>query len=441
MSETILQFGTGNFLRGFADYFINKMNETGLYEGKVVIVSPTNSKSVERINAQNGKYNLLLRGIENNEAVSNRFEINTITRAINPYADHNAYIELAKNPELRFIISNTTEAGITFDETCKADDKPASSFPAKLTQLLFERFNNKLNGFVILACELIDHNGDELKKCVIEYAKLWNLGEDFIAWVESENTFCNTLVDRIVTGFPKDEAEEIFKEIGYTDNLLDTAEPYHLWVIEGNFEDELPLQKAGFNVIWTDDVAPFKKMKVRILNGAHTSTVFPSLLCGIETVKDSIADEQLNAFLNNNLNNYILPQLEDTDEIKAFADAVLGRFANPYIRHMWNAISLNSVSKFSVRVLPTILDYIEKSNELPKPLVFSLACLIEYYKNNNISDDAYAVEFIKNNTVEEILANEKLWGICLSNMTSLVNDSLEQIHTNGIREAITWSMS
>lgn len=441
MKETILQFGTGNFLRGFADYFINEMNNIGLYDGKVVIVSPTNSKSVERINAQNGKYNLLLRGIENGEKVNSRLEINTISRAINPYADYEAYIELAKNKDLRFIISNTTEAGITFDASCKLDDKPASSFPAKLTQLLFERFNCKLNGFVILACELIDHNGDELKKCILEYAKLWNLGDNFINWVESENTFCNTLVDRIVTGFPKDEAEEIFKEIGYTDNLLDATEPYHLWVIEGNFENEFPLQKAGFNVIWTDDVAPFKKMKVRILNGSHTSLVFPSLLCGVETVKDSLNDEQLSSFLNNIITNYILPQLDENDENKAFANAVLERFANPFIKHMWTAISLNSVSKFSVRVLPTAIDYIKKTGSIPKPLAFSLACLIEYYKNNDISDDVLAVEFIKNNAVNDILKNESLWGVNLENMADLVNESLEQIHTNGIREAITWSMS
>lgn len=440
MKEKIIQFGTGNFLRGFADSFIDYMNKNGEFDGSIVIVSPTDSKAVEKINNQNGKYNLILRGIENGRELCERTEIHSISRAINPYADFDSYTELAKNPDLRFIISNTTEAGICFDNDCKFDDRPASSFPAKLTQLLFERYKSKLNGFVILACELIDNNGAELKKSVISYAKLWDLGDSFISWIENENRFCNTLVDRIVTAYPTDEAEKIFEEIGYRDELLNTAEPYHLWVIEGDFENELPLQKAGFNVIWTDNVAPYKKMKVRILNGSHTSLVFPSLLCGVEAVGESLKDEQLNAFLDKCLFGYILPMLDDNDSNRAFASAVLERFANPYIRHLWKSISLNSVSKFTARVLPTISDYLNKGI-IPKPLVFSLACLIEYYKNNDIQDDANAVEFIRSNDVSGILANADLWGRDLSVLSETVNESLNNIHKNGIREAIVWAMS
>lgn len=441
MKETVLQFGTGNFLRGFADYFIDALNKQGLYDGKIVVVSPTNSKAVEKINSQNGRYNLLLRGIENGKEVSSINEIDSINRAINSYDNFDAFLSLAKNPDLRFIISNTTEAGICFDNTCKITDKPADSFPAKLTQFLYQRYKAGLNGFVIFACELIDNNGKELEKCVIKYAEKWELGKDFITWIKSENTFCNTLVDRIVTGYPKDEAELIFDEIGYRDNLLDTAEPYHLWVIEGDFEDELPLQKAGFNVIWTDNVAPHKKMKVRILNGSHTSLVFPSLLCNVETVGESLKDEQLNAFLKTCLFDYILPMLDDTDEIKSFSNAVLERFSNPYIRHLWKSISLNSVSKFTARVLPTVNDYIDKKNLMPKPLVFSLACLIEYYKANEVTDSEYAVDYIKNNDIKSILSNTALWGQDLSGMQDYVNESLERIHRDGIREAIRWSMS
>lgn len=441
MKETVLQFGTGNFLRGFADYFIDALNKQGLYDGKIVVVSPTNSKAVEKINSQNGRYNLLLRGIENGNEISSINEINSINRAINPYENFKGFLSLAKNPDLHFIVSNTTEAGISFDDTCKITDKPADSFPAKLTQFLYKRYKNNLNGFVILACELIDNNGKELEKCVLKYAEKWELGKDFITWIKSENTFCNTLVDRIVTGYPKDEAEHIFDEIGYRDNLLDTAEPYHLWVIEGDFEDELPFQKAGFNVIWTDNVAPYKKMKVRILNGSHTSLVFPSLLCGVETVGESLKDEQLNAFLNTCLFDYILPMLDNTDEIKSFANAVLERFSNPYIRHLWKSISLNSVSKFTARVLPTVNDYIDKKNLMPKPLVFSLACLIEYYKANEVTDSEYAVDYIKNNDIKSILSNTDLWGQDLSGMLDTVNESLERIHRDGIREAIRWSMS
>ena len=441
MKETVLQFGTGNFLRGFADYFIDALNKQGLYDGKIVVVSPTNSKAVEKINSQNGRYNLLLRGIENGKEVSSINEIDSINRAINSYDNFDAFLSLAKNPDLRFIISNTTEAGICFDNTCKITDKPADSFPAKLTQFLYQRYKAGLNGFVIFACELIDNNGKELEKCVIKYAEKWELGKDFITWIKSENTFCNTLVDRIVTGYPKDEAELIFDGIGYRDNLLDTAEPYHLWVIEGDFEDELPLQKAGFNVIWTDNVAPYKKMKVRILNGSHTSLVFPSLLCNVETVGESLKDEQLNAFLKTCLFDYILPMLDDTDEIKSFANAVLERFSNPYIRHLWKSISLNSVSKFTARVLPTVNDYIDKKNLMPKPLVFSLACLIEYYKANEVTDSEYAVDYIKNNDIKSILSNTALWGQDLSGMQDYVNESLKRIHSDGIREAIRWSMS
>lgn len=441
MKETILQFGTGNFLRGFADYFINELNKQGLYGGKIVVVSPTNSKAVEKINAQKGRYNLLLRGIENVKEVSSINEINSISRAVNPYEDFDGFLSLAKNPDLRFIISNTTEAGISFDEACKLTDRPAGSFPAKLTQFLYERYKNNLNGFVILACELIDNNGKELEKCVIKYSEKWNLSDDFISWIKTENTFCNTLVDRIVTGYPKDEAEQIFDEIGYRDDLLDTAEPYPLWVIEGDFEYELTLQKAGFNVIWTDNVAPYKKMKVRILNGSHTSLVFPSLLCGVETVGESLKDELLNAFLNTCLFDYILPMLDDNEDNRQFAKAVLERFANPYIRHLWKSISLNSVSKFTARVLPTVNDYIDKKNSMPKPLVFSLACLIEYYKANEVTDSEYAVDYIKNSDIKSILSNTALWGKDLSGMLDTVNESLERIHRDGIREAIKWSMS
>lgn len=441
MKETVLQFGTGNFLRGFADYFIDALNKQGLYDGKIVVVSPTNSKAVEKINAQKGRYNLILRGIENGEEISSINEINSISCAVNPYADFDGFLSLAKNPDLRFIISNTTEAGISFDDICKITDKPAGSFPAKLTQFLYERYKNNLNGFVILACELIDNNGKELEKCVLKYAEKWNLSDDFISWIKTENTFCNTLVDRIVTGYPKDEAEQIFDEIGYRDYLLDTAEPYHLWVIEGDFENKLPLQKAGFNVIWTDNVAPYKKMKVRILNGSHTSLVFPSLLCGVETVGESLKDELLNAFLNTCLFDYILPMLDDNEDNKQFANAVLERFANPYIRHLWKSISLNSISKFTARVLPTVNDYTDKNNPLPKPLVFSLACLIEYYKANEVTDSEYAVDYIKNNDIKSILSNTDLWGQDLSGMLDTVNESLERIHRYGIREAIRWSMS
>ncbi len=441
MIETIIQFGSGIFLRGFADHFIHILNEKGLYDGKIVIVQPTKGGKTSIINEQKGRYNLFLRGIENGEEICEHTEIHSVSRGVDPYSDFSSYLDLAENPDIRFIISNTTEAGIEFDESCAFCDKPALSFPGKLTQLLYHRFELKFPGFIILPCELIDSNGDELKKCVFKYAEYWELDNGFIDWVKNENIFCNSLVDRIVTGYPKDEAEELGKNIDYEDNLMNTAEPFHLWVIEGNFENELPLKKAGLNVIWTDDVSTYKKMKVRILNGSHTALVFPSLLCGTETVKDSIDDKNLNEYLNTCLFGYILPTLGETEENIAFAKSVIERFSNPYIKHLWKSIALNSVSKFSVRVLPTILDYAETNGILPKPLIFSFACLIEYYKTKEPQDNEKSVCFIKVNSISDILTSEELWGENLNRMINLVTESIDRIHTDGIREALKWAMS
>ena len=439
MKEKILQFGTGNFLRGFVADFVQTLHEKELYDGNIVIVQPTRGGKSALINDSNGEYNLYLRGVDKGESVSVRRQITCVSRCVDPYNNFEDYLALAKNPDLRFIVSNTTEAGIAFDSKCNFEDRPALSFPGKLTQFLYQRYLGHLPGFVVLPCELISDNGAELKKCVLKYVAMWELGEDFASWIEEENIFCNTLVDRIVTGYPEDAAE-LFKEIGKEDKLLNTAEPYHLWVVEGDYEEELPLKKAGLNVIWSDDVAPYKKMKVRILNGSHTSLVFPSLLCGIETVKESLDDEQLSAYLNRCLFDFILPLLEDKDEIKDFAVAVLERFANPYIKHRWQAISLNSVSKFRERVLPSIADYVLKNDALPKPLVFSLSCLIYYYKNNPVQDNPDAVISLMTGELEEILSNTSLWGIDLSAMKNLVEKGIFLIENEGIRKALDWAM-
>lgn len=439
MKEKIVQFGTGNFLRGFVADFVQTLQEKELFDGDIVIVQPTRGGKSELINESNGEYNLYLRGVENGKSVSVRRQITCVSRCIDPYKNYEDYLALAKNPELRFIVSNTTEAGIAFDSKCNFEDRPALSFPGKLTQFLYQRYLGHLPGFVILPCELISDNGAELKKCVLKYVAMWELGEDFADWIESENNFCNTLVDRIVTGFPED-ASALFEEIGKEDKLLNTAEPYHLWVIEGDYEEELPLKKAGLNVIWSDDAAAYKKMKVRILNGSHTSLVFPSLLCGVETVKESLDDELLSSYLNCCLFDCILPLLEDKQEIKDFAAAVLERFANPYIKHRWQAISLNSSSKFRERVLPSIADYVIKNDALPKPLVFALSCLIYYYKNNPVQDNPDAVITIMTGGLEEILSNTALWGIDLGAMKNLVEKGIFLIENEGIRKALEWAM-
>ncbi len=437
MKETVIQFGEGNFLRGFFDYFLNAMNKNGLYEGKAVVIQPRAGGKCGLLNAQECKYNLCLRGIQNGETKQEHHFIESISRAVDPYKNFDDYIALANNPDFRFVVSNTTEAGIVFDALCKFEDKPCKSFPGKLTQLLYKRYQNGLKGFIFLPCELIDNNGDALKNCILEYAKLWSLEKDFTNWIEKENCFANTLVDRIVTGYPTDETKNLYPD----DNFLDTAELFHLWVIEGDFEDELPLKKAGFNVVWTADAKPYKKIKVRILNGAHTSLVAAALLSGIETVGQAMNDETAYAFLNKCMKEEILPTIGENEESIRFADNVFDRFKNPFIQHKWRSIALNSVSKFSVRVLPTLLEYKEKNKVYPKCLTFALASLIYFYKNNTPDDAQDVVETMKNDSIADILKNTSLWQTDLSDMCDTVTEYYNKIDLLGAKEAMKWILS
>lgn len=437
MKETVIQFGEGNFLRGFFDYFLHIMNEKGLYDGKAVIVQPRAGGKVAALNAQDCKYNLYLRGIQDGEIVKEHTYVESVSRCIDPYKDFEDYISLADNPDFRFIVSNTTEAGIEFVDSCKLDDKPALSFPGKLTQLLYKRFKNGLKGFIVLPCELIDNNGAELKKCVLKYADLWDLGADFKSWLENENYFVNTLVDRIVTGYPDDETKDAHPD----DKYLDTAEIFHLWVIEGDFEDEFPLKKAGFNAIWTDDTKPYKKIKVRILNGAHTSLVAGALLSGIETVGEAMNNDITYSFLNKCMKEEILPTIGENNESISFANSVFDRFKNPFIQHKWRSIALNSVSKFSVRVLPTLLEYKEKNGVYPKGLTLSLANLIYFYKNDTPEDAKDVVETMKNDSIKDILANSSLWAYDLSDLTEIVTEYYNKIDALGAKETMKWIVS
>ena len=437
MKETVIQFGEGNFLRGFFDYFLHKMNEKGLYNGKAVVIQPRAGGKCALLNEQDCKYNLYSRGIQNGEIVKEHTFVESISRCVDPYKNFDEYMSLADNPDFRFVVSNTTEAGIDFDDTCNFDDKPCKSFPGKLTQLLYKRYENNMQGFIFLPTELIDNNGDELKKCVLEYAKFWNLGEGFIYWIENENTFANTLVDRIVTGYPNDETAEKHTD----DKFLDTAEIFHLWVIEGDYEAELPLKKAGFNVVWTDDAKPYKKTKVRILNGAHTSLVAGAILSGIETVGDAMADELASAFLIKCMKEEILPTIGENEERIAFANSVLDRFRNPFIKHKWRSIVLNCVSKFAVRDLPTLLEYKEKNGEYPKCLTMALAYLIYFYKNDTPDDTADVMAKMKEGSIAEILADESLWLTDISDMTDIVTEYYGKIETLGAKGAMEWILS
>ena len=437
MKETVIQFGEGNFLRGFFDYFLHKMNESGLYDGKAVVVQPRAGGRCALLNEQGCKYNLYTRGISGGEVVNEHTYIQSVSRGIDPYKNFDEYLALADNPDFRFVVSNTTEAGIAFDDSCRFEDKPALSFPGKLTQLLYRRYRNGLDGFIFLPCELIDNNGDELKKCVLGYASLWKLDDGFKAWIENKNIFANTLVDRIVTGYPNDGTQDAHPD----DKFLNTAEIFHLWVIEGDFENELPLKKAGFNVIWTDDAKPYKRIKVRILNGAHTSLVAGALLSGIETVGEAMNNALTSEFLNRCMSEEILPTIGKTDESVSFASSVFERFKNPFIQHKWRAIALNSVSKFSVRVLPTILEYKEQNGTYPKYLTLSLAYLIYFYKNDVPEDSENVISVMKNDSIADILANRNLWQADLTEMTETVTDYYKKIEDSGAKEAMEWILS
>lgn len=432
MKEKIIQFGEGGFLRSFVDMFVHIMNEKGLFDGKVVVVQPIQKGLISVLNEQGGVYHQYLRGIENGQVINQMTEVHSISRGIDPYTDYAAYLELARNPDMRFIVSNTTEAGIEYLGTESLNDAPPKSFPAKLTALLYERFKAGLPGFILFCCELIDHNADFLKEYVIKYANLWNLGEDFINWIEKENHFCNTLVDRICTGYPKDEAADLCAELGVTDRLLNTAEIFHLWVIEGDFESEFPLKKAGINVIWTDDVTPYKKRKVRILNGAHTSMVLAARLYGLSTVGECLKDDKVCAMLNKTLQQEVIPTIGDSDDNRSFGAAVLERFANPFVKHQLLSIALNSVSKWKARVLPTVLEYREKFGSLPKCLTMSLAALIAFYRTDEANDGDEIMAFMKFASPAEILAKTEYWGEDLSFMLPEIEKTLNIIETKGM---------
>lgn len=433
--ETVIQFGEGGFLRGFVDYFFQKLKDQGMFDGSVVIVQPIERGMCDVLEQQNCEYNLFLRGIDDGKVVDEHTHIDIISRCVNPYEENEAYLALAENPDFRFIVSNTTEAGIQFVEDNRFEDAPAKSFPGKLTQLLYKRFKLGLKGFIILSCELIDHNGEELEKCCLQYADLWKLGEDFKTWLTAENDFCSTLVDRIVTGFPRDEHDALCKRIGEQDNMMDTAEIFHLWVIQGDHEDELPLQKAGFHVVWTDNVDPYKKRKVRILNGAHTSMVLAARIYGLETVGECLKDEKVSALLKKCIFEEIIPTIGDTEDNRQFGAAVLERFSNPFIKHLLLSIALNSVSKFKARVLPTILEYKEAKGTYPQGLTFSLAALIAFYRTDEANDDEAIMAFMKDAPVADILAKEEYWGQDLSGLLPLVQEYYDLIEEKGMAAA------
>lgn len=392
--ERVLQFGEGNFLRAFVDYFIDVLNEKAGFNSKVVLCQPIGGGLADMINEQDGLYTLFLRGFQDGKEVNQKRVISCVSRCLNPYRDFEALLACAENPDLRFITCNTTEAGIAYDPSCQFTDAPANSYPGKLTQFMYRRFQNfgseKGKGFIILSCELIDDNGKELEKCVLKYAEQWNLGEDFIQWIKEENIFCSTLVDRIVTGYPRNEAAAICEELGYEDNLIDTGEIFGFWVIEGpqSIKDEFPVDKTDLPILITDNHKPYKQRKVRILNGAHTSFVLGAYLAGQDIVRDCMHDDVICGFMNKTIYDEIIPTLDlPKEELEEFAAAVTERFKNPFIDHALLSISLNSTSKWKARVMPSLKEYINRKGTLPACITASFAFYIAFYNGHTLTED------------------------------------------------------
>lgn len=465
----VLQFGEGNFLRAFVDYMIDIANEKGVFDGDIVLVKPIEFGTLDRFHDQECQYTVQLRGIVDGEPKRINRIVTSVADAVDAYNEYEKYADFARLDTLRYIVSNTTEAGIVYDETDRFESNPPKTYPGKLTKFLYERFEHfngaKDKGLVMLPVELIDDNGIHLKECVLKFAKLWKLGDDFTAWVDDACVFTSTLVDRIVTGYPRDEAEELCKEFGYQDNLIVTGEPFALWVIESakDISGEFPLPKAGLPVIFTDNQKPYKQRKVRILNGAHTSFVLASYLCGNDIVLESMNDKLILDFIKATIFDEVIPTLTlPKKELDEFAEAVLTRFNNPYVKHAHLSISLNSVSKWRARCMPSFLGYIEKEGKLPAHLTFSLAALLAFYTGSeirdkaligrrdgeeyNIMDDAAVLEFFAANSGKEpkefahaALANTDFWGQDLSALAGVedaVVSYLTDIRAMGMRKTM-----
>ena len=467
--EKVMQFGEGNFLRAFVDYWFDLANEKAGWNGKCCLVQPIAPGLANMINEQEGLYTLYLRGSQAGQKVDDKRVISSVSRCLNPYeeAGFNAMMELAVSDELEIIVSNTTEAGIVYDPACALSDNPASSFPGKLTQVLYHRYQAGKSGLLILACELIDNNGKELQKCVNQYIDQWQLEDGFRNYVNQACTFCGSLVDRIVPGRIRDpqEVAALEEKHGYCDPLLDVGEVFGVWVIEGDpkLNDVLPFKKAGLEdkVFVTPDMTPYKKRKVRILNGAHTGFVLGAYLAGYDIVRDCMHDETILGYMNKMLLEEVVPILPlDQEDCKAFAAAVQDRFNNPFVNHELMSISLNSTSKWRARNMPSFLEYIEKNGKLPKCLTMSFAAYIAFFSNDIqelndkglvcrrpkgntyvCSDDRWALEFYwehRGDSVEDlvhaVMTNEQMWGQDLTQVPGFeaaTVENLKKIRTEG----------
>lgn len=464
--ERIIQFGEGNFLRAFVDWQIDLLNEHTDLNSGVVIVRPIQSDFPPSLSTQDGLYTTIIRGLnEQGEAVSDARLIRSVNREISVYSQYDEFLRLAHNPDMRFVFSNTTEAGISYHAGDRFEDAPAVSYPAKLTRLLFERFSHfdgaADKGWIVIPCELIDYNGEALRELVLRYAQEWALPAAFITWLDEANTFCSTLVDRIVTGYPRDEVAELEAGLGYRDGFLDTAEHFYLFVIQGpkSLSAELRLDKYPLNVRIVDDIRPYKERKVAILNGAHTALVPVAFQAGLDTVGEAMNDAEICAFVEKAIYEEIIPVLDlPRDELHSFAGAVTGRFRNPYIKHQLLSIALNGMTKYRTRILPQLLAGQKATGKLPARLTFALAALIAFYRGERsgeaypVQDDAHWLERYQQlwtqyhdkqlNTrqlVAAVLSVREHWEQDLTQVSGLVEQvaqDLDAILHKGMREAV-----
>ena len=457
----VIQFGEGNFLRAFVDWIIWKTNQNTDFNAGVVVVQPIDKGMVDVLNEQEGLYHVNLQGLDKGEAVDSVEMVDVINGGLNPYTDFEGYLSLAENPDVRFVISNTTEAGIAFDPACRLSDKPASSYPGKLTQLLYHRYNHfngdHSKGLIILPCELIFLNGKELKKCIYQYIELWQLPEGFKMWFEQSCGVYCTLVDRIVPGYPKDTISQIHERIGYEDKLVVKGEVFHLWVIEApeSVAREFPADKAGLNVLFVESEAPYHDRKVTLLNGPHTVLSPVGYLSGLDTVKECVEDGEVGAFVRKVMYEELMETLDlPKAELQTFADSVTERFLNPYVKHFVTSIMLNSFPKYKTRDLPGLKTYLERKGKLPEGLVLGLAAIITYYKGGMRgdveivpNDDPAIIELLRglwasgdmDKISQGVLGAEFIWGEDLneiSGLTDKLKEYLHVIHNDGMRAAV-----
>ncbi|NMM93052.1 tagaturonate reductase [Bifidobacterium oedipodis] len=434
----VVQFGEGNFLRAFVDWIIQQLNNAGEFNGNVAIVQPLPFGRVKELNDQDRLYTVILEGLKNGKEVQSREVIDSIGAALNVYEDWEGYLALADNPDLQIVISNTTEAGIATSDEDDVDAQPPKSYPAKLTQLLKRRFDKGLPGLLIIPCELIADNGIALRATLVETAKRFGYGEEFINWLVTDNTFVSTLVDRIVPGFPRDNAEALWNELGYVDNNMVKAEPFALWVVAGDqaaqdkVNELLPAKRLGIDLVTCEQVQPYRERKVYLLNGPHTTMAQVARLAGLNTVGEVMNDDIVRSFIEREMHEEIIPVLTlPEEELNAFADAVLERFKNPFVKHSLDSIGLNSVSKFTARLLPNVKRNVEQGRGVPARIALALAGLYAAYAGVaptpvNVTDaDEVKAKFAgkgaKADDVKAILADTDLWGEDLTAIDALAD--------------------